>query len=538
MSRLLEYAAAMSAAQEKVTGSSRLDMAGIMAALAMAKTRGDAGDTRVNGDIGVKTQAPQTSFLHNKFKQAEEVKPVHIPISVEKNEKKEVKKEHEEREQVVRAERVTVKDEEQMTMTSSWTSEKRSESARSSFSSAKSVFSSDNSNASVKSSLPPIKIGISNNNNNVNNNYENVQVDSPKPALPPRNPIWANKNNVDNAKDSVICNPKPSSVMNARSHSGILTKSSLDNMSREMKVQERDSDDDNKKHQVPALKSSLGVAKFIRQANISGSEETVQQTKYQSENMAQHATKPVAEAKRIFEQNAKSLKEEARLPRGGSQTSDDSEALQGSPETMSKFLKIVEKLSETKEKETGNGRLEMTELMAALNHFQTSDIKDTSSAVTKPQVTLAAPPLPISAPPPPPPLSSPPHSPPLKLTPGGGRQGKEVTPHAMSDSVEQSGNTFLADNAKSSFLKSTLSHTTSVFEGNSTNKTQQQNKTLFTEEKSSLLGELKSRLNGETDFQEAETRSRPIAVTNPDQLVNKMVYNQYRGMLNSYKHNK
>merc|ERR1712110_610248 len=153
----------------------------------------------------------------------------------------------------------------------------------------------------------------------------------------------------------------------------------------------------------------------------------------------------------------------------------------------------------TKEKETGNGRLEMTELMAALNNFQTSDIKDADSSVTK--ETQGAPTLPSSAPPPPPPLSSPPHSPPLKLEGGGDRQRKEVTLHARNGSVEQTGNYTLADNAKSSFLKSTLSHTTSATEGNSTNKTQQNNKTsssLFTEEKSSLLGELKSRLNGET----------------------------------------
>ena len=99
----MDYAAAMSAAQEKVTGSSKLDMAGIMAALAMAKTRGEAGDTRlmsdINGDVKVKTQAPQQSFLHNKFKKVKEMKPVHIPITVEREEK--VK---EERGQVVRAE--------------------------------------------------------------------------------------------------------------------------------------------------------------------------------------------------------------------------------------------------------------------------------------------------------------------------------------------------------------------------------------------------------------------------------------------------
>merc|ERR1719264_1139595 len=204
-------------------------------------------------------------------------------------------------------------------------------------------------------------------------------MDSPKPALPPRNPIWASKNNMDKSKDS-------DAVMNTRCHSGMLTQSSLDNMrSKEMQVQERSEvDDDNKKHQVPALKSSLGVAKFIRQANI----ETAQQTKYPSENISQHAIKPVSEAKRVFENNAKSLKEEARMPRGSSQKSDNSESLHGSPETMSKFLKIVEKLSETKEKETGNGRLEMTELMAALNTFQTSDNKETSAANKHPSAVI------------------------------------------------------------------------------------------------------------------------------------------------------
>ena len=110
----------------------------------MARSRGEAEDTRVN--------TPQQSFLHTKFKKPEE--PVTIPITVEKEERGGG--------QVVRAERVNVKEEEQR-MTSSWTAERRSESAKSNFSSAKSVFTSDNDNASVKSSLPLIKIGNSNN---------------------------------------------------------------------------------------------------------------------------------------------------------------------------------------------------------------------------------------------------------------------------------------------------------------------------------------------------------------------------------------
>ena len=60
------------------------------------------------------------------------------------------------------------------------------------------------------------------------------------------------------------------------------------------------------------------------------------------------------------------------------------------------------------------------------------------------------------------------------------------------------------------------------------------------EEKSSLLGELKWRLNGEDNFQDIGTKNRqfPLTIPNQDQIVNKLVYNQYRGMLNSYRSNK
>merc|ERR1712157_405835 len=88
----------------------------------------------------------------------------------------------------------------------------------------------------------------------------------------------------------------------------------------------------------------------------------------------------------------------------------------------------------------------------------------------------------------------------------------------MGSSPEHSGY-ILADNAKSSFLKSTLSHTTSSSTaGNSTaNKTSSS----FSEEKSSLLGELKSRLNGDIDhLQDSDHKSRqlPLSNPNPDQL--------------------
>ena len=60
ISRLLEYAAAMSSAQEKVTGSSKLDMAGIMAALAIG-----AKHKYHSVKWGLKFTGGPRSVLHN-----------------------------------------------------------------------------------------------------------------------------------------------------------------------------------------------------------------------------------------------------------------------------------------------------------------------------------------------------------------------------------------------------------------------------------------------------------------------------------------
>ena len=60
VSRLLEYAAAVSSAQEKVTGSPRLDMAGVMAALALARQE----------EVKTKTGG-QRSFLHDNYNKSD-----------------------------------------------------------------------------------------------------------------------------------------------------------------------------------------------------------------------------------------------------------------------------------------------------------------------------------------------------------------------------------------------------------------------------------------------------------------------------------
>ena len=72
---MLEIAAAMSSAQEKVTGSGKLDLGGVMAALAMAnKQEGGRGG---GAGFGAKTEEGRQSFLHGGWR-AEEGKPVQM----------------------------------------------------------------------------------------------------------------------------------------------------------------------------------------------------------------------------------------------------------------------------------------------------------------------------------------------------------------------------------------------------------------------------------------------------------------------------
>ena len=70
VSRLLELASAMSSAQEKVTGNGKLDMAGIMAALALAQkeemaTKPSRQEVKDGG---------QNSFLHGSYQKTTDEK--------------------------------------------------------------------------------------------------------------------------------------------------------------------------------------------------------------------------------------------------------------------------------------------------------------------------------------------------------------------------------------------------------------------------------------------------------------------------------
>merc|ERR1719410_1042251 len=192
---------------------------------------------------------------------------------------------------------------------------------------------------------------------------------------------------------------------------------------------------------------------------------------------------------------------------------------------MSRFLSLVERMSEDKERRTGSGRLDMTELEAALTNFQSGSAGSPGSGLTghtgKVYVHVGT----GSPPPPPLPLSSPPRS--------SGQLRQDVGEEAPGQH-KPSHDT----NAKSSFLNTTLSHTTSTTTpATAANKADDQ-LVSFSSEKSSLLGELRARLQGEeADTGTSGRRELGGAVTQ-EQAVSKLVYNHYRGMLNSYRNNK
>ena len=194
-----------------------------------------------------------------------------------------------------------------------------------------------------------------------------------------------------------------------------------------------------------------------------------------------------------------------------------SSSVPDSPETMSRFLSLVERMSEDKERRTGSGRLDMTELEAALTNFQSGSAGSNGHA-GKGSGNAGA-----GSPPPPLPLSSPPRS--------SGQQRQDVGEEAAGQH-KRSHDT----NAKSSFLNTTLSHTTSATTTTATaaNKAADH----FSGEKSSLLGELRARLQGEEADPGTSGRRELGGAVTQEQAVSKLVYNHYRGMLNSYRNNK
>ena len=255
-----------------------------------------------------------------------------------------------------------------------------------------------------------------------------------KPAVPPRNPVI--------------------SINSTESKGG---------------AEKQENDIDKK----PILKSSLEVAKFIKQIN--SKEDCYQEVSSpQSVQISPPTHKPMSqtESRKVFSNDSRKV---------SPVKSDDSKNL--SDIDMAQFLENVEKMSREKERSTGNGRLEMKELENVLKKFQQNPTIATKSADIQEDQS----------------------PPPLPLKPRNLSVAKKSTAGIIANPETDS----------------------------------------FANEKVSLMGELRSRLNNdesEIDATASEQPKRsfqqPLDPSNPEKIVHKVAYNQYREMLNSYRRNK
>merc|ERR1719410_5948 len=504
----------MSAAQEQVTGRGKLDLAGVMAALALARTHQQPGAQE-------QLQRGRPSFLHGRYRPEAEAGDtgghrVHLPSDTSKPVISLLATQSRTNQKPATS-HVTQTLTNQKQATSHVTAHLTNQKAETSHvtqhftneSPAMVSLTNEQSSGVVRAEPVTLQPDMSS-----TNTYVNV-VPAPAPAapppqdtatppLPPRNPVTSRQT------------APPPQVQPA--------------VVRDKGVQEQDKEEEGGRSNVPvpALKSSLGVAKYIRQSankaenvqqpqpgqvdatlhnetrsvlsaksmfennNVSKIEQSKNQmppapavsksnqdcnltkSPQQTDSGPKFESRSVLATKSIFENNT-SKKEQAKqimlkqvVPKinGNFQqtkfenksdviaekcavenmrevpsvrsnlAATSTSSVPDSPETMSRFLSLVERMSEDKERRTGSGRLDMTELEAALTNFQSGSSGSSGSGLTG-----------TGSPPPPPPLSSPPRS--------SGQRRQDV-------GEEAAGQHKRSHDTKSSFLNTTLSHTTST----------------------------------------------------------------------------
>ena len=223
----------------------------------------------------------------------------------------------------------------------------------------------------------------------------------------------------------------------------------------------------------PVLKSSLDIARFIKDQNKSSRSDLMSTT-------ADHCVirEPTSSSTKLENKTEKSLENHKNVD-------------------MKHFLDSVEKISREKEEETGNGRLQMFELENLLKSHLISDdnkadgvffarpiSKANDQSVTEEDSSN---------------FPSPPPLPPRPVT------------------------------------MASIKKTPTTTEARAT----------FIQDKNSLIGELKSRFNNDCEERPEITKPKVRkletnidVVANPEKVVHKVAYNQYREMLNSYRRNK
>ena len=320
ISRLLEYAAAMSSAQEAVTGSAKLDMAGVMAALALA--RQEEAEAGVRG---------QKSFLHNNYNK---------PSSG----------------LLVRAEPLQTEVEEPgKTAGSGGGRRKENTGAGAGAGGVTNIvksYESSPGNCGAKTS--------SSTNQKVEVATASIRLSSPRPVESPVESSGRKKVSECRAAFENLTSPGFSS-----------SSSSVESSPRQDK------------------KSSGSVWRLSQAHCESGSRQTTE--KQPKDNNTERITEK-------HSSNTVTPVTTANIENSGLVNLPVKDNMVNMPDmgNMAGFLSVVEKLSEEKEKQTGNGRLDMSELVSALNNFQSiSKAPAVAAAATTPR---SPPPLPAKPP--------------------------------------------------------------------------------------------------------------------------------------------
>merc|ERR1712013_946353 len=556
VSRLLELAAAISSAQEKVTGNGKLDMAGIMAALSLAHQE----------ELSIKESSQaggQNSFLHGKYQvdsksslvRAEYVKETTLSEESEAWETVE----GEEKTKSFLYDKKTVK------------SVERSENLRDTLERGKSKGnvmmntkpSETNGGKRIEGGLATLVENERKIKGNVNESF--LYNNGRKVDLL----LKDNKSDLFGRK---VAGHKAAfeNLNSSSSASSPFSSSSNANSPPSFKKHELPAKTDNNagrknESSVPNLASSQNIANFLTKHQSwkkTGSEKKVTNTSSNIGNMKEEIREDkekitgIADKKFLFERSVSkdnledkksthSVKIENMVnsklmstnnhedlrPNGEMNLPD---LLDSSDAEVSKFLATVSRLAAEKEKKTGNGKLDMAELAGALSSINNERTVPCVAEQNKKQIPF--------------------HEKKLLKVESELSQSQTTTSSSSMRSecdtkkTSSSSTPSSLANAKTSFLQSIITSP------GASNGLERNNSEAFMQEKNSVITQQKNIINDDptpppvTNMAKRSFNAVPKGfqapdltatadsnkVSSSDQLVKKMVYNQYREMLKSY----
>jgi len=533
VSRLLELAAAMSSAQEKATGNGKLDMAGIMAALALAQK--EEKDPR--------QREGQNSFLHGSYQRdssslvrAEYVKETTFSEESEVIENRKV--EGGERKKSFLYNNETVKRVERNEIVRDVTDEGKCGSSITGvhISSKKSTAKQGLSNIGERLAT---KMVNNENESFLHNNGRQVDVVlKDKESATFGRKVAGYKAAFESMNsDSSVSSSNENSPPSYKKHE---TTAKTEN------VKKLNNESGKNESSTPLLlASSQNIAKFLTKQQTRKSNRSEERDESNEEGLEERERiTGIGNRKAFFESSGNTINQEGKKTTQAlkveSQSKNEAvithkvnimkpslpDMLDSSDVEVSKFLATVSTLSAEKEKKTGNGKLDMAELAAAL------------SAVTKSGTSA-----PVE------------------------QQNNKHNRSISTLSQDKKSNTEMFNtspsslaNAKTSFLQSIITQASAGSNDHpkepipTQGRKDVKNSAAFIPEKNSVISELKNIINDDPvpvlnlpkrsfnavpkGFQAPDlSGTKPSAdsqISGNDPLVKKLVYNQYREMLKSY----